>query len=98
MRGYQVGRSCVARRILQASLFFLVFMAWNSIQIRAQLPSGESGSSAQSGDPGDADYKLWRGNNEFAVWGAGSFDAPTLIGNTADRDVGPQVWEGCRYN
>ncbi|CAN5582255.1 hypothetical protein BH20ACI3_BH20ACI3_42360 [soil metagenome] len=94
MRGYQVGRSCVARRILQASLFFLVFMAWNSIQIRAQLPSGESGSSAQSGDPGGADYKLRRGNNEFAVWGAGSFDAPTLIGNTAYR---PTAMLGLRY-
>ena len=94
MRGAHVDRSCVARSVLQASLFFLIFVALNTVQIRAQVSSGESGSAAQSGAPSNGDYKLKRGDNEFGVWGAGSFDAPTLIGNTAYR---PTAMLGLRY-
>jgi lipid A 3-O-deacylase PagL len=88
-----VGRSFLARSISQASLFFLIFGALNLVQIRAQASSGESSLAAQSGAPKDDDYKLRRGDNEFAVWGAGSFDAPTPIGST----YRPIAMLGLRY-
>lgn len=92
--GAHVDGSSVARSILQSSLFFLIFVALTSAQIRAQVSSGESGSADQSGAPSDGDYKLRKGDNQFGVWVAGSFKAPTLIGNTAYR---PTTMLGLRY-
>lgn len=34
------------------------------------------------------DYVLERGDNEFGVWGGGSFDSPTVIGTSEDRKFG----------
>jgi hypothetical protein len=42
-----VGRSFLARSISQASLFFLIFVALNFVQIRAQASSGESNEEGE---------------------------------------------------
>jgi len=43
--------------------------------------------------PKDCEYRLVKGDTEFAVWGASSFDAPTLIGST----YRPLAMLGLRY-
>lgn len=88
-----VGCSLLARIVLQALLCFLIFLALNSVEVRAQVSNVESISAAQSGNSRDSNYRLLRGDNEFAIWGAGSFDAPTLIGST----YRPIAMLGLRY-
>jgi len=79
--------------VFQISLFFLISAAFYPAQVRGQISGGEPGSASQSEAAKSEGYKLWRGDNEFAVWAAGSFDAPTPIGST----YRPVTMLGVRY-
>lgn len=68
--------------VFQASLFLLISVALTPDQVRAQVSGGDPASGARVGAAKDEDYRLWRGDGEFTVWAAGSFDAPTPIGST----------------
>lgn len=85
--------SAVTRSILPTSLFCLAFLAVNPIQIGAQVSNAEFNPGTQVVSPKDGEYRHLRGDTEIAVWGAGSFDAPTLIGST----YRPLAMLGLRY-
>lgn len=53
--------------------------------------SAQTGSDATRSEP---PYRLKKGTNEFGVWVAGSFNAPTPIGNSAYR---PTLKTGLRF-
>ena len=82
------------RRLLLTVIAALYAFAIMSASAHAQVVSRPDASTVDNSTLSRESYDLDKGMNEYAVWGGGSFDSPTLIGTAKDRKF---LMIGLRY-
>ena len=82
------------RRVLLSVIGALYIFAVMAADVHAQVVSQPDASTGDAASLEREPDNLDRGTNEYAVWGGGSFDSPTVMGTAEDRKF---LMIGLRY-